>query len=609
MFRSLILIGTFSLFGTSSFAQCSGFPTLDMGNDVVLCQGQSVDFTVPPGYDYFSWNIVSGNPTSVTVSTSTTVILNVQNITTTNLVVNGDFEAGNTGFTSQYTAPSSPPVGSCCGLLSNPSTYAITTNPNNVHSNFYTCSDVGTSAPGNMMVVNGAGTPNIIVWEQTVNVDPNTDYNFSCWVTSCESNVFPLAQLQFTVNGTALGSGFSPTSVGCDWNQFFESWNSGASATATIRITNLNTSANGNDFAIDEISFIPVCTQSDTVEVTLSPDQIDAGADVAFCENEPETITSTANFPNPDFTWETGATTATISPITSGYYTVTATGPSGCVLTDSVLVDVTAMPWDFDLVESQPTSCGVNNGVVYVTTAGTFNDPPYYTWNGPGANNPNQIDASVWQNLSSGWYYIEIESDGCYRYDSVFVDVSNPPVSQVNGNPLNGDAPLMVNFTNTSTNGEDYEWNFGNGNSTTAADLSGQTQTYDTPGTYTVMLVANQGNCSDTSYVTVVVNEPPVPPIPPIIVPVNINVPNVFTPNGDETNDFFEFDLLNIKEIHVDVLNRWGEVVFTSDALDFKWDGTVGSLKASEGVYTYKYTAKGAQDENLEGQGFVQLFR
>ncbi len=605
MFRSLILIGTYSLLSAGSFAQCGGFPTLDLGNDVVLCQGQAVDFTVPPGYDYFSWNIVSGNPTSVTVSTPTTVILNVQNVTTTNLVVNGDFESGNTGFTTQYTVG----MGGPWGLVSNPATYAITTSPQNAHSNFAVCADHGTGAPGNMMVVNGAGTPNIIVWEETVTVDPNTDYNFSAWVMSVQNNNIPISQLQFSVNDVLIGPVFSPSGIACDWQQFFETWSSGASTSATIRIVNQNTSASGNDFAMDDISFIPVCTQSDTVEVTMSPDQINAGTDVAFCENEPETVTATANFPNPNFTWETGATTATISPMTTGYYTVTATGPSGCVLTDSVLVDVTAMPWDFDLVESQPTSCGVNSGVVYVTTAGTFNDPPSYNWHGPGSGNSNNIDASVWQNLPSGWYYIEIESDGCYRYDSVFVDVTNPPVSQVNGSPLNGDAPLIVNFTNTSSNGEDYEWNFGNGNSTTATDLSGQTQTYDTPGTYQVMLVTNQGNCSDTSYVTVVVNEPPVPPIPPVIVPVNINVPNVFTPNGDDANDFFEFDLLNIKEIHVEVVNRWGEVVFSSDAVDFKWDGTVGSLDASEGVYTYTYTAKGAQDENLEGQGFVQLFR
>ena len=589
---------------------CGSYPNLNLGNDVTICNGQSVNFNVPSGYDYFSWNIVSGNPTTVTVNSTQTVILNVQNLTTTNLVTNGDFESGSSGFSSGYNFPSTPPPGNCCGLLSNEGDAAITTDPHSVHNNFGTCADVTTTGPGNMLVVNGSTVPNTQVWGQLVSVDPNTVYNFSAWVTAVEttSNSSNMSSLQFYVNGVQIGPIFQTTLNGCDWHQFFQTWNSGSATTADLSII-AQTTVGNNDFALDNIAFIPTCLQSDTVHVTLDPSTIDAGPNVAFCQNEPETITASTNYPNPAYTWETGEHTATITPTTSGYYTVSATSPNGCLISDSALVNITMMPWDFQETDSVPTDCGINNGAVFtvMTPSSTFNDPPYYTWNGPGANNPNFIHASVWQNLPSGWYYISVESDGCYRYDSVFVSINNPPVANLSGTPLTGDAPLDVTFTNSSTSATDYVWNFGNGTTTTATDNSGQNQTYTDPGTYTAYLVANQGNCHDTAFVTIVVNTPPVPPIPPVIVPVDLSYPNVFTPNGDGINDYFEFQLLNIKTIHVDVLNRWGEVVYSTDDVNFKWDGKVGGKMASEGVYTFKYEAKGAQDESLKGQGFVHL--
>ncbi len=602
----IIGLTLFALFGALNMAsaQCGSFPILELGNDTILCQGQSLNISVPPGYDYFSWNVVPGNPTTINVSTPQTVILNVQN-TTGNLVVNGDFESGNTGFTTGY----GPGVGGAFGLLTNAGTYAITTNPQNVHNNFVNCADHGTTGPGNMMVVNGSTTPNTQVWGQTIAVSPNMDYNFSTWVTSVENvNAANVSHLQFYINGVQIGAVFSPTLTGCDWQQFFELWNSGAATSANISIVAQNISGN-NDFAIDDISFSSTCNQSDTIVIAYDQSTINAGNDILFCANEQETLTATANFANPSFVWETGAMTATISPTTSGYYTVGAMSPNGCALTDSALVTITPMPWTINETGSQNTDCGVNNGVVYVTMNGTFNDPPYYVWNGPGANNPNEIDASVWTNLSPGWYYVSIESDGCFRYDSAYVDINNPPVAGLNGNPLVGESPLQVDFDNSSTNSNDFDWNFGNGNTTTTTDLSSQTQTY-TAGTYVVSLVAHQGNCTDTAYVTVVVTDPVIV-VPPIIVivPVDLSTPNVFTPNGDQVNDYFEFDLLNIKSIHVDVLNRWGDVVFSSNDINFKWDGKVGGALATEGVYTFRYEAVGAQDEQLNGHGFVQLFR
>jgi gliding motility-associated-like protein len=200
-----------------------------------------------------------------------------------------------------------------------------------------------------------------------------------------------------------------------------------------------------------------------------------------------------------------------------------------------------------------------------------------------------------------------VENNGCHRKDSVLVTPLNPPVANVSANPSSGYGPLSVTFTNGSTNASNYQWNFGNGNSTTATDLSSQNQVYDSVGTYFVTLIATNGNCSDTATISVTV----IPPyVPPVIVPVDLKTPNIFTPNGDHVNDFFTFELLNIKSLDVTIVNRWGNPVYSSTAVPFSWDGKDSSGNMmDEGVYFYKYTAKGQQDEPFEGQGFVQLFR
>ena len=76
-----------------------------------------------------------------------------------NLVINGDFEKGNTGFTTGYTL----------GDVSNPGGYSISPRPATAPGAFADWCNCGdhTTATGKMMVVNGATTPGVTVWEET----------------------------------------------------------------------------------------------------------------------------------------------------------------------------------------------------------------------------------------------------------------------------------------------------------------------------------------------------------------------------------------------------------------------------------------------------------
>ncbi|REK35870.1 MAG: PKD domain-containing protein [Bacteroidetes bacterium] len=83
-------------------------------------------------------------------------------------------------------------------------------------------------------------------------------------------------------------------------------------------------------------------------------------------------------------------------------------------------------------------------------------------------------------------------------------------------------------------------------------------------------------------------------------------IPNVFTPNGDNKNDFYEFDeLCNFEDFRIIIYNRWGKIMFESTDPKFKWDGKDknGNL-ASEGVYYYVMHAK-----TKDVKGYIQLIR
>jgi gliding motility-associated-like protein len=86
---------------------------------------------------------------------------------------------------------------------------------------------------------------------------------------------------------------------------------------------------------------------------------------------------------------------------------------------------------------------------------------------------------------------------------------------------------------------------------------------------------------------------------------VNFSFPNVITPNSDGVNDFFEIQNLP-DNTEVVILNRWGNVVFSSGNYQNNWNGKDTSGKELvDGVYTYKFITK----DGVIGHGFVHLIR
>jgi len=254
-----------------SLLACNLSVTTNPSNITICNPGQTITLNavISGGTpQLIQWTPTAGvaNPNSA----NTTAIANgsgsyqvtVTALSTDNLIVNGDFSAGATGFTSDYI----PGTGGAFGLLSLEGQYAVSTNPLLTHTNFANCND-HSPGTGNMMVVNGAGVANQNVWCQDVSVAPNTNYGFSAWIASVVAS--SPAQLQFSVNGVIIGGTFNASPATCNWTEFFQVWNSGPTGLAQICIVNQNTALSGNDFAIDDIFFSEVCEATASVNVTL----------------------------------------------------------------------------------------------------------------------------------------------------------------------------------------------------------------------------------------------------------------------------------------------------------------------------------------------------
>jgi gliding motility-associated-like protein len=248
---------------------------------------------------------------------------------------------------------------------------------------------------------------------------------------------------------------------------------------------------------------------------------------------------------------------------------------------------------------------------------------PQYTWSGPGPNSPNFINASVFQDLPSGWYYINVVDNVCEVNDSAFVDILNPPIAQVSANPIVGCSPLQVTFTNTSQNAASFEWDFGNGQVITVNDLGSQTVTF-TESSVINLTAFQDANCFDEASVAVVISvcgctDPSATNYDPTataddgscLYPIpTVYVPNVFSPNEDQDNDFFFLTTTNALSVELTVLNRWGNVMFEGSGINPAWNGKADNgLDAEDGVYFYKYKVTGYLNNVLEGHGFLHLVR
>ena len=438
-------------------------------------------------------------------------------------------------------------------------------------------------------------------------------------------------EVNFTVSGTAT--------VGVDYNL-------AASPiimlpgqdTASISITPIiDNFPEGTESIIISISFLNSNGETVVISGTLyltdiQPVVINEADFEVKCFNDSIELTAIGSGGSGAFTYDWAASNSDsihdyVSINENGTFDFIINVTDACLGTFSDTVTVTMnQTITIDTMGTIPSTCQPT-GVVWGLATGTSGIPSY-NWTGPGSNNPNFINASVWEDLSSGWYYFSVTDLVCSTNDSVFVDILNPPIASFEATPLSGCSPLEVTITNNSENSTAYLWNLGDGTTNVTTNLNGFNHTFTDQTmnqSFVIQLIAQQGVfCADTSTIVITTNicgctdteadnyNPTATLDDGSCVFPNpiIEAPNVFTPNQDGLNDVFLLQWKNLKSLRLIIINRWGNVIYDETSEDLinkvpSWNGS----GAEEGVYFYKYEGFGITDQELEGHGFIHLVR
>lgn len=170
------------------------------------------------------------------------------------LLVNGDFESGHAGFTTEL-APVMAPGGT--GLWAEGS-YAIAgAGPTQGVVAYHPLFAGAPQAGAAFMAVNGASSGGGLVWAgaEPVSVTPGTEYRFSGWMTLLYPDEPP--SLSLVINGGEVALISPGLAVGV-WTPFAAAWWSGGATEARIGLFNASKVAIGNDFGLDSLAFVAV---------------------------------------------------------------------------------------------------------------------------------------------------------------------------------------------------------------------------------------------------------------------------------------------------------------------------------------------------------------
>lgn len=174
-------------------------------------------------------------------------------------------------------------------------------------------------------------------------------------------------------------------------------------------------------------------------------------------------------------------------------------------------------------------------------------------------------------------------------YPSVIADFSLTPIYLTDYN-ITFASNKIITFLNTSSGGSSTFWDYGDSNSDT---IHNPIHTYSSFGTYSIQLIESNAMCADT------ISK---------IVSTEFDIPNIFTPNGDNKNDFFPEINWNY-ESTITIFNRWGQVVFKGEKNSSNWDGKFAGKEVSSGTYFYIISFMNNEGKEFTKEGTVTLLR
>ncbi|MBI35142.1 MAG: hypothetical protein CMP67_07245, partial [Flavobacteriales bacterium] len=363
-------------------------------------------------------------------------------------------------------------------------------------------------------------------------------------------------------------------------------WSNGSDSSAIIV-------SNGSDFSVVVTNSF-LCSDSDTIKIDINPlPNVNLGPNREVCKYLPiELIVPEENANS--YLWNTGDTGRYIFTDTSGLFFVDVYSINNCFNTDTIVV----LPGPDLIIQllNDSVICDGSHTNIYANVQNQTG-ALIYEWNTSEIQSYIAVD-------STGQYSVLIKDDnGCWGSDTTTVRVQNLPNIELSADTLSmcsmDEANELVTIS-SSHNGLYVEWGDGSIGEDYISSVSGWFEA----------VVYDQYNCSAFDSITVF----------EYCRPIRVTLPNIFTPNGDGHNDGFipfemvwedlEYMLANLEYIYFNVYNRWGELIHSSNSVVPYWNGLNSEgLEASDGIYFWTLDYSEINGGKFYNNGYVKLKR
>lgn len=350
------------------------------------------------------------------------------------------------------------------------------------------------------------------------------------------------------------------------------------------------------------------CTASDQVTVTVNSNPvISAGIDTTLCQGTNYTLTGTGAGTGGNYVWNNGVTNAVMftPPVGTTNYTVNGTDVNGCKGTDSMKITIIPTP-TVDFSADKLISCSPMVVNFTSNSTGTLSNCEWKLSNGQTFTSCGGFSDTLYAVDCYDVTLTVITPEGCTnlltKTDYICVVPDPEALFYTNPHQVNTQQPT-AGMVNTSTGATSYQWDFGDNSATSSEFEPSHTFPAQETKIYTITLTATSAEgCVDSTTQDILMEEGLI-----------YYVPNTFTPDDDHFNPTFKpvftsgFDPQNY---HLQIYDRWGELLFESYNASVGWDGTYGGKICQDGTYVWKIDFKlKYTDEHRALHGNVNLLR
>jgi gliding motility-associated-like protein len=334
-----------------------------------------------------------------------------------------------------------------------------------------------------------------------------------------------------------------------------------------------------------------------TVQITVLPDlTMVTSKDTSICSGTQASLRarSSGGTGNYKYTWVILPTnsnvgndsTLVISPASTSTYSVSV--EDACTVTKpskNIVVTVVNMPnaalYTADNEQCDPAEFVVKNN---------SNNSVRYSLNGKNYSGNDTL-----LKFNTGLYNVQLKafnSLGCEDTSSLLLLVHPSPKAGFSINPNPPRENDQVNFTDLSSGADFWNWFLPHGNFASAAVLPWPAN--DTGAFYLKQVVSNNFGCFDSASMTVKVGPG-----------FYLHIPTAFTPDANGVNDVWLPRVHGVRNYRLQIFNRWGQLVFSSNDPSKGWDG----LNAPQGYYAYMISGISSYEVKILETGSLTLLR